>query len=34
MITEPQVEDRTGQPFVAVRTQATMQELDVVNLTK
>jgi effector-binding domain-containing protein len=30
MITEPQVEDRPEQPYVAMRTQATMQELDIV----
>jgi effector-binding domain-containing protein len=28
MITEPKVEDRTEQHYVAIRTQATMQELD------
>jgi effector-binding domain-containing protein len=28
MITEPKVEDRTEQHYVAIRTQASMQELD------
>ncbi len=28
MITEPKVEDRKEQPYVAIRTQATMNELD------
>ena len=28
MITEPKVEERGAQPYVALRTQATMQELD------
>ena len=28
MITEPKVEDRDAQPYVAMRTQATMQALD------
>jgi len=28
MITEPKVEDRTEQHYVAIRTQVTMQELD------
>ncbi len=30
MITEPKIEDRTEQHYVAIRTQATMQELDTV----
>jgi effector-binding domain-containing protein len=30
MITEPKLEDRSAQPYVALRTQATMQELDTV----
>ena len=30
MITEPRVEDRTEQRYVAMRTRATMQELDTV----
>jgi effector-binding domain-containing protein len=28
MITEPKVEDRGAQPYAAIRTQVTMQELD------
>jgi hypothetical protein len=28
MITEPKVENRTEQYYVAIRTQVTMQELD------
>jgi effector-binding domain-containing protein len=30
VITEPKLEDRSAQPYVAIRTQATMQELDTV----
>jgi effector-binding domain-containing protein len=29
MMTEPKLEDRNEQPYVGVRTQATMQELDI-----
>ncbi len=30
MITEPKVEERTEQPYVAIRTQVTMHELGTV----